>query len=259
MQTVQNSDKTAVRIVIGLASALILLLCCAVIVVVAWINRDSLTAQFFPTEILPTQTLIPTRTATLTPQPHILVHEPPDGAEVLEEYFEANSRQWVSYYYRPSKVQDGMLKLWSSLPGYVNTVWCKGCDIYTHKYYFQADVKMEKFSRISYGLAFSINDNNNYYIFLINHNNFTYHLIKSVNDEWVVLLDETPYDALRGHPNSNTLSVFFDEGNIQLYINGNMVDGYIDSDPFLSGRLGFIVEDARDAMLVDNVFAYALR
>lgn len=53
-------------------------------------------------------------------------------------------------------------------------------------------------------------------------------------------IEATPYDELQGHSHSNTLSVFFDEGNIELYINGARVSNYIDPDPFLEGRIGMV-------------------
>lgn len=255
----RKSGSLTTRIFIALGSILLVLFCCIALGITGWVYGDRIVMQLFPTEVPPTPTPTLPPTSVPTPSPHILVHEPPTGTTVLEEYFDANNRQWVSYYARPSKVQDGMLKFWSSQPGYVNTVWCKGCGIYAHTYYLQADVKTEDFSLVSYGLAFSINENNNYYIFMINHNKFTYTLIKLVNDEWFTLIEATPYDELQGHPHSNTLSVFFDEGNIELYINGARVSNYIDPDPFLEGRIGMIIDDKGGTMLVDNVFAYSLR
>ena len=213
------------------------------------------TATFTPN---PTET--PTATASPTavafPLTQILARAPSHGEKVLEEHFDDNQQNWQAYYTnRPMTVKDGLLQMANKEKGYVALAWCMSCGDFKDAYYYQADVKLNEFSNIAYGLAFSIRDNNNYYIFNISNESSTYALFKLVNDEWDTLIDYTSTTEISDSL-PNTLSVYFDHGKIDLFINGALVNSYTDSSPHSGGKIGLIVNDSGVTLYADNVLAY---
>jgi hypothetical protein len=235
---------------------------CVSLGVVLWFTGDQIPmlANLFETNTpLPTAspTISPTAPPTSTPEPHILVYPPTGDEEVLKDSFDNNKNQWISYYAgRVASVTDGHLRVVSYERGYVNVATCNGCGNYSDNFYFQADLALNEFTPVSYGLAFCITDNNNYYIFTINHNTFKYALIKLVDDEWITLIEDTISEEINNHPKINTLSVSFEEGYMELFINGVMVDTYKDTKPLKNGEIGFIIDNAGAELFGDNVFAY---
>ena len=240
----------------------LLTLFCASFGAVLWFTGDQIPvlANIFETKTpLPTASPTITSTAppTSTPEPHILVYPPTGDQEVLQDSFDNNKNQWGSYYSgRVASVADGHLRVVSYERGYVNVATCNGCGNFSDDFYFQADLTLNEFEPVSYGLAFCITENNNYYIYTINHNSFKYALFKLIDDEWFTLIDETFSEEINSHPNTNTLSVSFDQGHIELFINGIMVDTYKDSKFLKNGEIGLIIDDAGAELFGDNVFAY---
>jgi len=194
---------------------------------------------------------------TSTPESNLMAYTP-TGEDVLQDAFDDNKNQWRSYYSggRVAFVNDGHLRVVSYEKGYVNVGTCNGCGVFSNDFYFEADVVLNQFGRVSYGLAFCITENNNYYIYSINHNNFKYTLIKLIDDKWFTLIDETLSEEIKAHPNSNKLAVSFEEGTINLFINGVMVDTYYDPQPLANGEIGLIIDGAGAELYGDNVFAY---
>jgi hypothetical protein len=217
-------------------------------------------ANLFETNTPPptaSPTITPTAPPSSTPEPHILVYAPTGDEVVFQDTFDNNINQWRSYYAgRVASVNDGHLRVVSYERGYVNVGSCDSCGNYSDSFYYQADLVLNKFQPVSYGLAFCINENNNYYVYTINHNSFKYALFKLLDDEWFTLIDETFSEEIKSHPNTNTLSVAFEQGYIELFINGILVDTYKDSEPLMDGEIGFIVDDAGAELFGDNVFAY---
>lgn len=202
---------------------------------------------------------IPSATSqpSVTQEPDFLVY-PPTGTEyAVRETFDDNKNHWKAYYPgRVTSVRDGHIRVVSYEPGYVSVASCDGCGEFWDNFYLQADLALSKFSNVSYGVTFCVSENNNYYVYLVNYNSFKYSLFKLVDDEWNTLIDATYSDQIRAHPNTNTLSVYFDQGYMELFVNGFMVDSYTDPDPFSGGGIGLIVDDAGAELYGDNVFAY---
>ena len=61
---------------------------------------------------------------------------------------------------------------------------------------------------------------------------------------------------MHNFPQSNILGVGFNDGGIDLYINGDLVTTYTGQHPSTCRRAGFIVGEGQIDIVVDNVFAY---
>lgn len=247
---------------LGCGAIGIIALLCVSLGAVLWLNDNRIP---FLANNIETSTALPTATPTIistvppTPitGPHILVHAPEDDVEVLQDSFGDNSNGWKSYYQgRIASVVDGHIRVVSYDRGYVNVATCSRCGTFVENFYLQGDLVLSEFEPISYGLAFCINENNNYYVYTINHNSFEYALFKLIDDEWFTLIEETFSEEISGHPNTNTLSVYFENGNMELFINGVLVDSYRDPDPLSRGEIGFIVNGAGAELFADNLLAY---
>jgi hypothetical protein len=80
-------------------------------------------------------------------------------------------------------------------------------------------------------------------------------LFKYTQGKWDELVPLSR-SAIKPYPEVNTLSVYFNQGNIDLYINGSSVASYSDKGPFHSTGLGAFANDAGYRLIVDNFFAY---
>jgi hypothetical protein len=257
-----------IKVAAGGLAGILGLVCCIGIGVVAWNNLKRVPAIYGldETQIPTTAPAVPStsqpvspspKLPTFTPEPGFLVYAPEGDELILEETFDNNSNLWKSYYPgRVAAVVDGHIRVVSYESRYVNTAVCSGCGDYRDNFYFQADLALNKFKNISYGLVFCTTDNNNYYIFLINHNSFKYSLFKLKDDEWITLIDTTLSDQINGYPHNNTLSVYYEQGYMELFVNGYKVDTYNDPDPLPGGWIGLIVGDAGAELFGDNVFSY---
>ena len=257
-----------ITIAAGSLAGMLGIVCCIAIGALAWTNLKQVPAiagldatQIPSTTPAASSTSKPvtlsTKLPTLTPEPGFLAYAPEGDEVILQESFDNNDNLWKSYY--PGKVAavtEGHIRVVSYETGYVNTAVCSGCGDYVDNFYFQADLALNKFKNISYGLVFCTSENNNYYVYLINHNSFKYSLFKLKDDEWITLIDTTLSDRINGYPHNNTLSVYFEQGYMELFINGFKVDTYNDTESLRGGWIGLIVEDAGAELYGDNVFSY---
>lgn len=214
------------------------------------------TATRTPTPtITPTSTITPTATITLTP--HVLI-TPLQGNIVFEEKFDSNSNNWDGYFNdSTTRVQDGKLILRAAKSGIIGVALCLNCPVFNEVFYFQAEIFIVSKTNEVYGLAFcSSGYGNDYYVFEINPDTQRFFLSRHSSTGWDNVIDFRFSKLINKYPVSNTLGVYFDQGNIQLYINGTLVDSYQDDNPPNCRRVGFIVNDGNFDMSADNVFAY---
>ena len=234
-----------------------------------WFQPDqlSLSDRYFPSPtatLTHTPTLTPTFTPTTTqtptptstPTPHAYL-TPPDGVSVLEETFDSNARRWDTLYSNNTvRVGNGKLTLNSNERRFVGLALCLGCAKYNQEFYFQAELLPEKATSTNYGISFCESRIVTYYVFIINARLSTYTLNKHYPDDWKRLITNKGSNMINKYPLSNTLGVKYNEGIMDFYINGIMVDTYIDEDPFTCQRSGVFIEGGLLDLYVDNVFAY---
>jgi hypothetical protein len=195
----------------------------------------------------------PTPTPTDIPVPHILVHAPIDQSKVLYDNFSSNHNDWELYYGGKIEVIQGKLVLQSVIPDMVGIGTSGQISPSSETYYIQADLFTDIDTGIAYGLVFGLNRSlGTYYLFEIIPN-AGFRLFKANAGNWTELIPFTRA-KMRRYPNANTLSVYFDKGFMELYINGELVSEYTDEEFLHSRDFGVYVDNSGYRLLVDNLY-----
>ena len=247
-----NNAKRNWSVVVGCAILAIIFIFCTVAATLSIIYRNNIPVvkNYFQTA-----TLVPT--PTLTPIPHILVHKPDPKIHVLIDDFTTNKNNW-STRYSPGKVEikNGIL----SGESFNSDVVIAHCfceteyETFADKYYLQADLSTSRQTSNSYGLVFGLTENGEFYQFTIKSQSKDYFLEQWNGDDWITFTTGLS-DAIRNYPDPNTLSVYFNQGKIELFINGQSIATYQDKKP-MKGKIGFVAYGMNFKLLVDNLFAY---
>jgi hypothetical protein len=242
--------------VTGLAGAYLVLLyvaACAIFSVFGYVRREQIPGvrNYFPTHL-------PTPTSTPIP-PHILVLQPPGDAVVLADNFNSNIYKWSAYSWS-SKVEvlNGRLFLLSNVPRYFGIAKIgNGTRVVPdRKYYLQADFATDVSTADSYGMVFGLDaTTETFYLFEVTPQTRGFQLMSHSHGNWKELVP-SKFASIKPFPESNTLSVYYDHGNIELYINGSLVTTYLDPTPHDNGLFGSYVNDSGFTLIVDNYFAY---
>lgn len=198
----------------------------------------------------------PTPTPTNTPVPQILVHLPTDQTPVIHEEFSSNENDWGLHFGGKLEIINGKLVLQSVVPNGIAIGTSNQISPTSESYYVQADFFTDTDTNIAYGLVFGLNRSlGTYYLFEIFPQSSAFRLFKANAGKWTELVPYTGTNTSR-YPNLNTLSVYFDRGAIQLYINGELVSEYSDQDFLHSKQVGVYVDDIGYRLLVDDLFIY---
>jgi hypothetical protein len=231
--------------------SILTILACLSVVTIVYREKIPYVQNYFPTQ-------------TTTP-PHIVIHPPDKDVKITSEDFSNNLNDWsTSYSLSKAEVKDGKLFLESFNNESFAISYCDNCSFVVKSnhslqspYYLQADFNTDHEANASYGLVFNIKREtpSYYYIFEINPTLKTYSLDKYQNNKWVYLSNGQS-NLIRSYPETNTLSVDFEAGVINLYINGQAVTSATDKNPTDSGKIGVYVGDTGFKLIVDNLFAY---
>ena len=199
----------------------------------------------------------PTPTITIVPTPHILVHKPANESVVKYEDFSSNKLDWGLYYnYGKLEVIDGKLILQSNVQNGFVIGTSRQFAPSGEKYYIQADFSIDTDKAFPYGLIFGLNRSlGTYYVFRIWPMTGGFNLLKYNAGKWHELV---PYSrgVISTYPEVTTLSVYFNKGTIELYINGKLVSTYTDPDSFQSAGVGIFVTNSGYRLIVDDFFTY---
>jgi hypothetical protein len=199
----------------------------------------------------------PTPTVTNTPVPHILGHSPSTQSAVIHEDFSSNENDWGLYFdYGKLEVINGKLILQSDVPNGIGVGTSKQISPKSENYYVQADFSTDIKISSSYGLVFGLNKSlATYYLFEIWPQAGSFRLFKYNAGKWEELIPFSHVE-MSPYPQANTLSVSFDKGRIELYINGKSVSKYSDKDYFQSKDIGIFVNNSGYRLIVDDFFVY---
>lgn len=233
-------------------------------------NPQEFLNQYFPSPTAtythtppstPTKTLTPTRTPTptITTTPHPFL-DPAEGVTVFNETFESNTWDWdAAYRNNSSNVENGKLMIKSNELGYVGMALCYGCKAFINGFYYQAELLPEEETSVSYGISYCASlSSNDYYVFQVNTLLPTYSLFKYASDDWEVFINREPSNTINKYPGSNTLGVKYDQGKMDLYINGILVDSYMDENQPSCNKIGVFVDGSNLEIFADNIFVYDL-
>jgi hypothetical protein len=198
----------------------------------------------------------PTPTITATSLPHILVHDPSDSISITREDFSSDQRDW-GLYYRNGKIQiiQGVLLLQSNLSNELAIGTSKQLAPTSEKYYLQADFSTDVTTQDGYGLIFGASKSSGtYYVFELFPQSKNFGLLKYNAGDWKVLAPYQQTEKMLPFPNTNTLSVYFEKGSIELYINGSPVTKYSETNYLQSKDIGVLVSNSGYRLIVDNLF-----
>jgi hypothetical protein len=199
----------------------------------------------------------PTPTASATPTPHILVHQPVGNNEVKHEDFSTNNPDWgLSSPFGKLEVINGKLILQSNTSGYFVIGENQKLISPGQKYYVQADFFTDIDTDKSYGLAFGLNQSTGtFYLFEVWPQTSDFRLFKYAAGDWGELIPFS-HGNIRSYPEANTLSVYFNMGNIQLYINGELVSTCVDDSPLQFTGVGAFSNNSGYRVIMDDLFIY---
>lgn len=201
----------------------------------------------------------PTPTVTMTPVPQPLVHVPADPKQVVHEDFSSNENDWGLYYGGKLEVINGKLVLQSGIQNGIGVGTSNQIAPASEHYYVQADFFTDIDTDLSYGLVFGFNPSlSTYYLFEIFSQSSAFRLFKANAGQWTELIPFTRA-SVRPYPHVNTLSVYFNKGAMELYINGELVSEYTDEDFLHSKDVGMYVDDIGYRLLVDDLFVYDVK
>jgi len=196
----------------------------------------------------------------ITATPHILVHQPDSQTIVMYEDFSTDRQEWNLYYpYGKLEVTNGKLILQPSIQSGIVIGSSEKFFSSGDPYYVQASFTTDVDNTPPYGLIFGFDRSlDTYYIFEILPRATEFRLLKNNSGNWHELIPYSP-QPLNPFPATNTLSVYFNEGNIELYINGKSISTYIDTDFFRSAGVGVFASNSGYRLIVDDFFIYAKR
>lgn len=224
----------------------------------------------FPNTNIENETINPTQ--TIVPTPQILFDEPEDTKQIKFENFTSNYRDW-SLYYQSGKVEiiNEKMIFQSNIEDIAIAINEKFINV-SDTYYLQAELIADiVVENQQYGLVFGLsNSSGSFYLYEINPEYQAFRLFKfspgsdyqvsnsfrQSPNNWILLIDYTDTD-LNQYPKENVLGVFFKQGNIELFINGNQVATYVDEQPLQFSGVGVFVNNYGYRLIVDNFFGYS--
>jgi hypothetical protein len=216
------------------------------------------TGQIINSQIINKDRTIPTITPTVVTTPQIMAHQPKEKWKVSYENFSSDAHEWHLLYNQAGKLEliDGKLILQSYFgEGFGLATPYQDYAPKTNKYYVQADFTTD-LPQQSYGLIFRLDRSlGTFYAFeIVPHYNHV-RLLKRTALQWNELVF-IPDIQVKPYPEENTLSVYFNVGDIELYVNGAMAGKYTDENPLQSLNIGAFVNGNETRLIVDNFFFF---
>lgn len=263
-----EDERTGKRPVFWLILGLSVLCLCVFFMIMVYLYKPDpqiLVSQYFPSPTVtptrtstPTATSSPTPTATFTPTPDVLLTSVSQMEPAFKEDFSSNQYKWIPRFDSNTVlIEDGVLHLRSEKTGYIGLSTCTSCPLTSDTFYFQGDVSLQETKSETFGLVFCLK-NDSYYTFSIRQTQRNFDLYKHSTQGWENIASRERSLMIKKFPEPNTLGVFFDHGEINLYINNVMVYSYKDNEPYKCSRMGFYVNDGEINMLADNVVVFKI-
>lgn len=205
--------------------------------------------------LAPAATPTPAPTAT---GPRALIYPPPRADMLRSDDLSTGLDGWYSLYAN-GKMENikGQLVLQTNRRGQpALAVNAKLLDAGT-KYYIQADLATDTLPTGSYGLVFGASESlGTFYLFDCTPPLNTCRLLKITGSDTDALIADIKAE-LEPYPNPNTLSVYFDDGRIELYTNAELVSSYTDKQPFRYTGVGVLVWFPGFRVVADNFQGYS--
>ena len=251
----ENPEKTSYRTEYFLAAGYALFFCIVFMACMAfyfWViiqSRPSTPNNAFATNLPPR-----------TPTPHILATGQPDIPAIFEDDFSRDSHEWSGTDDSSKKqLKDGMLVLQTQGAYDYTFATCEACPYLSKPFYLQVDLAASAATDKGFGIYFNFDDSRSMYLlFQINMESRKYYLSHYQDETWVPRAAGQS-EQIKAYPAANTIGIYAELGFVEFYVNGVIVDSYVESGyPFYKGDFGFYVGDSDFELLIDNLTIRAI-
>jgi len=204
-----------------------------------------------PSPVNPFATSLP----PITPTPHISPTNQQNGSTIFEDDFHDDVHAW-SYTgdYVSAGVKKGKLSLEGQQANSYGFIVCKSCPYLSKPFYLQADFSTSEATDKSFGILFNLDSpRDSFYLFQINTESKKYYLFHHTADDWS-LRAAGESDQIKSFPAVNTLSIYVNQNLVELYVNGQIIDSYKQSDhSFHIGNFAFFIDGSDFRLTIDNL------
>ena len=197
----------------------------------------------------------------ITPTPHVSSDNPFESNSILfEDNFSNNTNDWLnSQDETKEKLQSGQLFFQARYDGEYAIISCEYCPYLTTPYYLEASLSTNIATNEEYGIVFNRSYTlDNYYLFMVNPESMKYFLFHRTPEEWTLRASGVS-DQIQPHPGRTTLGVYADKDLLELYINGVIVDSYVETgSSFHPGFFGIYINNSWFGVYVDDIVIYEI-
>lgn len=190
-----------------------------------------------------------------TPTPYFLLSAQQESTPFFEDDFSSDPHWWSGTDdSSKKKVELGKLVLESRNENSVAFATCDGCSYLGKPFYLEADLSTNTATDEDFGIYFNYDyRKNTYFLFQINTEARKYYFYHYSDDGWV-LRAARESQQIKSFPAVNTIGIYADDDFIEFYVNGTIIDSYVQSGyPFYKGDFGFFLGDADFQLIVDNL------
>lgn len=196
-----------------------------------------------------------------TPSPHVLSsHDFGADSILFQDDFINNQNRWLNsqddtYEY----LRNGRLFFHAENYGEYSIISCKACPYLKTPYYLETSLSTNIATDEGYGIVFNRSSTlDDYYLFMINPEIRKYFLFHHTPDVWT-LRASGESTLIHPYPKSTTLGLYAYQDTVEFYINGTIVDSYVESDhSFHHGFIGIYANNSWFGVLVEEIAIYEI-
>jgi len=197
----------------------------------------------------------------MTPTPHISLDNQFEKSSILfQEDFNNNQNRWLNGENdTEEKIHNGQLYFQGRDDWDYAIISCEACPYLKTPYYFEASLSTHIETDETYGIVFNRSETlDDFYIFIINPESTKYYLFHHTSEEWTLRASGAS-TQIQSYPESTTLGVYANKDSLELYINGVIVDSYVESgSSFHPGFFGLYTNNSWYGVNVDHVTVYEI-
>lgn len=197
----------------------------------------------------------------LTPTPHIsFPRDLQEDSLLFKENFNNNNNRWLnSKDDSKEKIQDGQLFFQSRDDGQNAILSCELCPDLKKPFYLETTLSTSAATDEGYGVIFNHSYTlEDYFLFMINPESRKYFLFHCAADGWT-LRASGESNLIQPYPESTTLGIYASQDSLELYINGEIVDSYVESGTsFHSGFFGLYTYSSWFGVLADKIVIHEI-
>jgi hypothetical protein len=222
-----------------------------------FINRSQYFPEPTPVPVNPFAANLP----PITPTPHVSSNIQFEKSSILfQEDFNNNQNRWLNAEDdTKEKIQDGRLYFQGRDDRDYAILSCEACPYLEKPYFFEASLSTNIETDETYGIVFNRSESlDDFYIFIINPESTKYYLFHHTFETWTLRASGAS-TQIQPYSESTTLGVYANEDLLELYINGVIVDSYMESGTsFHPGFFGLYTNNSWFGVNVDHIVVYEM-